>query len=184
MSCPMHGALGCLIWGGRARVCMRRSVDPCRGRLQLWESYLSDYKEYPVILGATGGGPPGPRVLDLLAKHRGSSGILIRSPAVFGGADKVAGPTCKVGGYSGRSGPLVRGPWDPGQWGPMGTHVSQAPDRRVGIAAEARSCRRAVEARHCRGREGCTGIKKKRNPSDARSKLNVELLGRRTIRSK
>jgi hypothetical protein len=27
---------------------------------------------------------------------------------------------------SGRSGPLDRDLWDPGRWGPMGTHVSQA----------------------------------------------------------
>ena len=150
--------------GGRARVCMRRSVDPCRGRLQLWEAYLPDYKEYPVILGATGGGAPGRRVLTCMPRLHGSSGILIRSPAVFGGVDKVAGPTCKVGEFSGRSAPLVRGLRDPGRWGPMGTHVSQAPDRCVGVAAEARLCRRVATAQHRRGREGCTGIQKRKTP--------------------
>jgi hypothetical protein len=37
----------------------------------------------------------------------------------------------KVGGASGRSGPLERDLVDPGRWGPMGTYVSQA--RRRGV---------------------------------------------------
>jgi hypothetical protein len=42
-------------------------------------------------------------------------------------------------------GPLDRDLWDPGRWGPMGTHVSQAPDRRVGEAAETKSRRCEVK---------------------------------------
>jgi hypothetical protein len=43
-----------------------------------------------------------------------------RSSEVAGIVDKVSGPTC-------RSSPLDRDLRDPGRWGPMGTHVSQAP---------------------------------------------------------
>jgi hypothetical protein len=46
----------------------------------------------------------------------------------------------QVGGASDRLGPLDRDLRDPGRWGPMGTHVSQAPDRRVGVAAEMMLC--------------------------------------------
>jgi hypothetical protein len=46
------------------------------------------------------------------------------------------------------SGPLDRDLRDPGRWGPMGTHVSQAPDRRVGEAAEMNSCRSEAKTRH------------------------------------
>jgi hypothetical protein len=44
-----------------------------------------------------------------------SSGPHVRSGRAHG----------QVGGSSGRSGPLDRDLWDPGRWGPMGTHVSQ-----------------------------------------------------------
>jgi hypothetical protein len=42
----------------------------------------------------------------------------------------------------------------------MGTHVSHAPDRRVGVAAETRSYRGLTKSWLCQGRVGCTGIKK------------------------
>jgi hypothetical protein len=51
----------------------------------------------------------------------------------------------QVGGASSRSGPLDRDLWDPGRWGLMGIHVSQAPDRRVGEAANMKSCRHEVK---------------------------------------
>jgi hypothetical protein len=40
----------------------------------------------------------------------------------------------QVGGSSGRPDLLVRDGREPGQWGPRGTHVSQAPERGVGAA--------------------------------------------------
>jgi hypothetical protein len=47
----------------------------------------------------------------------------------------------QVSGSSGRSGPPVGDDCDPGRWGPVGTHVSQAPDRRVGEVTETKSRR-------------------------------------------
>jgi hypothetical protein len=40
---------------------------------------------------------------------------------------------------SGMSGPLNRDLWDPGQWGPMGTHVSQLPTM-VEVATKLEQC--------------------------------------------
>jgi hypothetical protein len=41
---------------------------------------------------------------------------------------------CQVGEFSGRPDPLVGDGCEPGRWGPRGTHVSQAPERCVGVA--------------------------------------------------
>jgi hypothetical protein len=67
----------------------------------------------------------------------------MRSPEVFQGRrDCGSGLRAhlQVGGASDRSGPLDRDLQDPGLWGSMGTPVSQAPDRRVDVAAETMSC--------------------------------------------
>jgi hypothetical protein len=45
----------------------------------------------------------------------------------------------QVGGSSNRSDPLVGDGREPGQWGPRGTHVSQAPERGVGARTLERS---------------------------------------------
>jgi hypothetical protein len=69
----------------------------------------------------------------------------------------------QVGGSSGRSGPLAGDGWDPGR-GPVCTHVSQAPDQRVGEEAETRSCRSEAKSWCRQGRLGCTGIQKEKIP--------------------
>jgi hypothetical protein len=51
----------------------------------------------------------------------------------------------REGGSSGRSGPPIGNGGDPGRWGPVGTHVSQALDRRVGEVAETKSRRCEVK---------------------------------------
>jgi hypothetical protein len=40
----------------------------------------------------------------------------------------------QVGGSSGSPDPLVGDVFEPDRWGPRGTHVSQAPERGVGVA--------------------------------------------------
>jgi hypothetical protein len=54
---PSNGALGRLIWPvGLGFYSM--SVDPHRGRLQIWMVSFHYYREDPAILGPTGGPPP------------------------------------------------------------------------------------------------------------------------------
>jgi hypothetical protein len=64
----------------------------------------------------------------------------------------------------------------------MGAHVSQAPNRRVGVAAEAMSCRSEGMAL-LRSRR-VHGDPKKKNPSNVCTKSNIELLECRSRRSK
>jgi hypothetical protein len=48
--------------------------------------------------------------------------------------DQVGWAHCQVGESSGGPNPLVRDGHEPGWCGPLGTHVSQAPERCVGAA--------------------------------------------------
>jgi hypothetical protein len=86
----------------------------------------------------------------------------------------------QVVGSSGRSGPPVGDGWDPGRWGPMGTHVCQAPDRRVGEAQrriEVTSMRSedvaSVRSRRVHGDQ-------KRKSSSVCTKVNIKSLESRS----
>jgi hypothetical protein len=89
-----------------------------------------DYREDLAILGPTGGAALrfreklAPQARQVFRSADEVIRCLPRSPRLW-----IKSPGLLAGRRaSGRLGPLERDLQDPGRWGPMGTHVSEAPD--------------------------------------------------------